>query len=114
VAAIAEAVIGPMSGMVARLQLASSGLCQARIREDSPFQRVNTFVALLDLVSDLPKGDASQLWYLSVVEAGDQVLDLAAPLRSNDAEFGTMSAYGIDQHGALTVNRVVRPLDRSF
>src|SRR3954451_12261530 len=32
VAAIAEAVIGPMPGIVARLQLASFDLCQARIR----------------------------------------------------------------------------------
>ena len=36
------------------------------------------------------------------VEAGDQVLDLAAPLRCNDAEFGEMRPYGVDQHGALT------------
>src|SRR4051812_43656923 len=35
VAAIAEAVIGPMPGIVARLQLASSDLCQARIRRSS-------------------------------------------------------------------------------
>src|SRR3954451_15238505 len=47
--------------------------------EDSPFQRVNTFVARVNLVSDLPKGEAGQLRYLSVVEAGDKLLDLAAP-----------------------------------
>ena len=41
VAAIAEAVIGPMPGMVARLQLASSDLCQARIRRSSASIRLS-------------------------------------------------------------------------
>src|SRR3954449_5372140 len=36
--------------------------------EDLPFQRVNTFVALVNLISDLPKGDAGQLRYFSVAE----------------------------------------------
>src|SRR5215210_3555497 len=61
--------------------------------EDSPLQRVNTFVAFVNLISDLPKRGAGQLRYLRVVEAGDELLDLAAPLRSNGTEFGEMSAY---------------------
>jgi hypothetical protein len=49
----------------------------------------------------LPQGEAGQLRYLSVVEAGDEILDLAAPLRRDDTEFGEMSTYGVDQRGAL-------------
>src|SRR5215211_7090630 len=64
--------------------------------EDSPFQRINTFVAFVDLVSNLPESDAGQLWYFSVVEAGDEILDLAAPLRRDDTEFGKMSPYGVE------------------
>src|SRR5215212_4472407 len=60
--------------------------------EDSPLQRINTFVAFVDLVSDLPKREAGQLRHFSVVEAGDELLDLAAPLRRDDTEFGKMGA----------------------
>src|SRR4051812_6674270 len=54
--------------------------------------------------------DAGQLWYFSVVEAGDEILDLAAPLRRDDAEFGKMSPYGVDQHGALAHQQIACPV----
>src|SRR4051794_28618029 len=78
--------------------------------QDSSFQRINTFVAFIDLISNLPESDAGQLWYFSVVEAGDEILDLAASLRSNDAEFGKMSPDGVDQHGALAHQQIACPV----
>src|SRR4051794_8139753 len=73
-------------------------------------QCINMFTAFVDLVSDLPKGEAGQLWYFSVVEAGDEILDLAAPLRCDDAELGKMSPYGVDQHGALAHQQIACPV----
>src|SRR3954471_23770090 len=78
--------------------------------QDSSFQRINTFVAFIDLISNLPESDAGQLWYFSVVEAGDEILDLAAPLRRDDTEFGKMSPYGVDQHGALAHQQIASPV----
>src|SRR3954466_3728284 len=78
--------------------------------QDSSFQRINTFVAFIDLISNLPESDAGQLWYFSVVEAGDELLDLAAPLRRDDTEFGQMSPYGVDQHGALAHQQIACPV----
>src|SRR3954449_1230091 len=78
--------------------------------QDSSFQRINTFVAFIDLISNLPESEAGQLRYFSVVEAGDELLDLAAPVRSNDAEFGKMSPYGVDQHGALAHQQIACPV----
>src|SRR5215217_763012 len=78
--------------------------------QDSSFQRINTFVAFIDLISNLPESDAGQLWYFSVVEAGDEILDLAAPLRRDDTEFGKMSPYGVDQHGALAHQQIACPV----
>src|SRR3954463_3258638 len=67
-------------------------------------------IAFVDLVSDLPKGKAGQLRHFSVVEAGDELLDLAAPLRRDDTEFGKMGAYGVDQHGALAHQQIACPM----
>src|SRR3954467_10053381 len=78
--------------------------------QDSSFQRINTFVAFIDLISNLPERDAGQLWHFSVVEAGDELLDLAAPLRRDDTEFGKMGAYGVDQHGALAHQQIAGPM----
>src|SRR5215204_1516146 len=78
--------------------------------QDSSFQRINTFVAFVDLISNLPESDAGQLWYFSVVEAGDEILDRAAPLRRDDTEFGKMSPYGVDQHGALAHQQIACPV----
>src|SRR5215216_7693987 len=78
--------------------------------QDSSLQRINTFVAFIDLISNLPESDAGQLWYFGVVEAGDELLDLAAPLRRDDTEFGKMGAYGVDQHGALAHQQIACPM----
>src|SRR3954470_12439077 len=67
-------------------------------------------IAFVDLVSDLPKGEAGQLRHFSVVEAGDGLLDLAAPLRRDDTEFGKMSPDGVDQNGSLAHQRTACPM----
>src|SRR4051794_6092982 len=88
----------------------AAGLVRLVPSQDSPFQYVNMLIAFVDLVSDLPKGKAGQLRYLSIVEAGDELLDLAAPLRRDDAEFGKMSPDGVDQHGALAHQQIACPM----
>src|SRR3954454_4435920 len=75
----------------------AAGLVRLVPSQDSPFQYVNMLIASVDLVSDLKKGKAGQLRHFSVVEAGDELLDLAPPLRRDDTEFGEMGAYGVDQ-----------------
>src|SRR3954462_5121074 len=79
-------------------------------RPASSCPRINPFGAFIDLISNLPQSNAGQLRYFSVVEAGDEILDLTAPLRSNDAEFGKMSPYGVDQHGALAHQQIACPV----
>src|SRR4051812_43763213 len=88
----------------------AAGLVRLVPSQDSPFQYVNMLIAFVDLVSDLPKGKAGQLRHFSVVEAGDELLDLAAPLRGDDTEFGEMGAYGVDQHGALAHQQIACPM----
>src|ERR671932_399881 len=78
--------------------------------QDSSFQHVNMFIAFVDLVSNLPKREAGQLRHFRVVEAGDELLDLAAPLRRDDTEFGEMSPYGVDQHGTLAHQQIACPV----
>src|SRR3954452_17851121 len=88
----------------------AAGLVRLVPSQDSPFQYVNMLIAFVDLVSDLPKGEAGQLRHFSVVEAGDELLDLAAPLRRDDTEFGKMNPYGVDQHGALAHQQIACPV----
>src|SRR4051794_4158878 len=88
----------------------AAGLVRLVPSQDSPFQYVNMLIAFVDLVSNLPQSEAGQFRYFSVVEAGDKLLDLTAPLRSNDAEFGKMSPYGVDQHGALAHQQIACPV----
>src|SRR6185312_9312068 len=88
----------------------AAGLVRLVPGEDSPFQCINMVIAFVDLVSDLPKGEAGQLRYFSVVEAGDEILDLAAPLRRDDTEFGKMRPDSVDQHGALAHQQIACPM----
>src|SRR3954447_8687319 len=103
-AAIAEAVIEPMPGIVARLQLASSDLCQARICRSSTSIRLSH----------------SSIWSSAICQsaarANTGTSALSRPvmssltLRSDDAEFGKMSTYGVDQHGALAHQQITCPV----
>src|SRR6185312_6356847 len=88
----------------------TAGFVRFMPSQDSPLQRINTFVAFVDLISDLPKSDPGQLRYLGVVETGDELLDLTAPLRRDNTEFGEMSPYGIDQHGTLAHQQITCPV----
>ena len=55
----------------------AAGFVRFMPSQDLSFQYVNMLIAFVDLVSDLPESDAGQLRYFSVVEAGDEILDLA-------------------------------------
>src|SRR3982751_6205380 len=57
----------------------AAGFVRLMPSEDSSFQCINTFVAFIDLISNLPESEAGQLRYFSVVEAGDEILDLGRP-----------------------------------
>src|SRR3954464_3053906 len=106
VAASAEAVIGSMPGIVARLQLASSDLCQVRIRRSSASIRLS-HSSIWSAICQRARRANSGISVLSRPVMSS--LTLRRPCAATIPN-SAMSLDSVDQHGALAHQQIACPV----
>jgi hypothetical protein len=96
VAAIADAVIGPMPGMLASRLLTAFG---STLSHDYPLDRFDAHLKRLQFCNEASQCLACQCRHVSVtsiLQQIDEIDDAVPPRRCNDAEFGKVAAQCID------------------